>query len=54
MAIARSRGKLKGRQPKLSPRQQAGLVRMHASGDRLICLRKPVRPKPSNAAASVD
>jgi DNA invertase Pin-like site-specific DNA recombinase len=36
MAIARSRGKLKGRQPKLTTRQQAELVRMHASGDYTI------------------
>ncbi|MEV5560387.1 recombinase family protein [Nonomuraea wenchangensis] len=33
MAIARSKGKLKGKQPKLSVRQQAELVRMHASGE---------------------
>jgi DNA invertase Pin-like site-specific DNA recombinase len=33
MAIARSRGKLKGKQPKLTARQQAELVRMHATGD---------------------
>lgn len=33
MAIARSRGKLKGRQPKLTARQQAELVRMRASGE---------------------
>jgi DNA invertase Pin-like site-specific DNA recombinase len=33
MAIARSRGKLRGRQPKLSARQQAELVRMHATGE---------------------
>jgi DNA invertase Pin-like site-specific DNA recombinase len=36
MAIARSRGKLKGRQPKLTTRQQAELVRMHATGDYTI------------------
>lgn len=36
MAIARSRGKLKGRQPKLTARQQAELVRMHATGDYTI------------------
>jgi DNA invertase Pin-like site-specific DNA recombinase len=36
MAIARSRGKLKGRQPKLTARQQTELVRMHASGDYTI------------------
>ncbi|MEV4002319.1 helix-turn-helix domain-containing protein [Actinomadura sp. NPDC049753] len=33
MAIARTRGKLKGRQPKLTARQQAELVRMRASGE---------------------
>ena len=32
MAIARSRGRLKGKQPKLTARQQAELVRMHATG----------------------
>jgi DNA invertase Pin-like site-specific DNA recombinase len=36
MAIARSRGRLKGRQPKLTARQQAELVRMHATGDYTI------------------
>ncbi|WP_443678898.1 helix-turn-helix domain-containing protein [Nonomuraea sediminis] len=36
MAIARARGKLKGRQPKLTARQQAELVRMHSSGDYTI------------------
>ncbi|MEU6745355.1 recombinase family protein [Spirillospora sp. NPDC046719] len=36
MAIARSRGKLKGRAPKLSVRQQAELVRMHATGEYTI------------------
>ncbi len=33
MAAARAKGKLRGRQPKLSPRQQAELRRMHATGD---------------------
>lgn len=33
MAIARSRGKLKGKKPKLTARQQAELVRMRASGE---------------------
>ena len=33
MAIARSRGRLKGKQPKLSARQQAELVRMHGTGE---------------------
>ena len=32
MAIARSRGKLKGKQPKLTAHLQAELVRMHATG----------------------
>lgn len=36
MAVARARGKLKGRQPKLSARQQAELVRMHATGEYTI------------------
>ncbi|MEV0386150.1 recombinase family protein [Nonomuraea sp. NPDC050643] len=36
MAIARSRGKLKGRQPKLTHRQQAELVRMHGTGEYTI------------------
>jgi DNA invertase Pin-like site-specific DNA recombinase len=33
MAIARARGKLRGKQPKLSLKQQAKLPRMHARGD---------------------
>jgi DNA invertase Pin-like site-specific DNA recombinase len=33
MAIARAKGKLKGRKPKLSTRQQQELKRMHATGD---------------------
>ncbi len=33
MAIARARGKLRGKQPKLSDRQQRELCRMHATGD---------------------
>jgi DNA invertase Pin-like site-specific DNA recombinase len=32
MAVARAKGKLRGRQPKLSARQQAELCRMQASG----------------------
>lgn len=36
MAVARARGRLKGRQPKLSARQQAKLVRMHATGEYTI------------------
>lgn len=33
MAVARAKGKLRGKQPKLSERQQRELVRMHGSGD---------------------
>lgn len=33
MAVARSKGKLKGKKPKLTVRQQAELVRMRASGE---------------------
>lgn len=36
MAIARAKGKLKGKQPKLSPRQQKELQRMHETGDYTI------------------
>lgn len=33
MAIARSKGKLRGKQPKLSEKQQHELTRMHATGE---------------------
>ena len=33
MAIARTKGKLRGKHPKLSDRQQRELCRMHATGD---------------------
>jgi DNA invertase Pin-like site-specific DNA recombinase len=36
MAVARAKGKLRGKQPKLSPKQQAELRRMHATGDYTI------------------
>lgn len=36
MAVARAKGRLRGRQPKLSPRQQTELRRMHATGDYTI------------------
>ena len=36
MAVARAKGKLRGKKPKLSPRQQAELRRMHATGDYTI------------------
>ena len=33
MALARTKGRLRGKQPKLSERQQKELARMHATGD---------------------
>jgi DNA invertase Pin-like site-specific DNA recombinase len=36
MAVARAKGKLKGRQPKLSRSQQAHLVKLHADGEHSI------------------
>lgn len=36
MAVARAKGKLKGRQPKLSTKQQAELIRMHDAGEHSI------------------
>ena len=36
MAVARAEGRLKGRQPKLSPKQQRELNRMHGTGDYTI------------------
>src|SRR5713226_10297118 len=36
MAIAKEHGRLRGKQPKLTTRQQAELVRMHASGEYTI------------------
>lgn len=36
MAVARAKGKLKGKQPKLTARQQAELARMHATGEYTI------------------
>jgi DNA invertase Pin-like site-specific DNA recombinase len=36
MAVARAKGRLKGRQPKLSGRQRKELRRMHATGDYTI------------------
>jgi DNA invertase Pin-like site-specific DNA recombinase len=36
MAIARARGRLRGRAPKLSSKKQAALRRMHASGEHTI------------------
>lgn len=36
MAVARARGKLRGKQPKLSEKQQKELVRMHGTGDYAI------------------
>lgn len=36
MAVAKAKGKLRGKQPKLSAKQQAELRRMHATGDYTI------------------
>jgi DNA invertase Pin-like site-specific DNA recombinase len=36
MAIARSRGRLKGKQPELTAREQGELVRMRAAGEYAI------------------
>ena len=36
MAVARAKGKLRGKQPKLAARQQAELTRMHATGEYTI------------------
>ncbi|MDX3763127.1 recombinase family protein [Streptomyces sp. AK02-04a] len=36
MAVARAKGKLKGKQPKLTARQQAHLVKEHRSGEHTI------------------
>ena len=36
MAIARTRGKLRGKQPKLSDKQRQELCRMHATGEYAI------------------
>lgn len=36
MAVAKARGKLEGRKPKLSPAQERHLVALHRAGDHLI------------------
>ena len=36
MAVARAKGRLKGRRPKLSTKQQTELRRMHGTGDYTI------------------
>lgn len=36
MAVARAKGKLRGKQPELSARQQAHLVEQHATGEHTI------------------
>jgi DNA invertase Pin-like site-specific DNA recombinase len=33
MKIAKARGRLRGKKPKLTPRQEAHLVSLHATGD---------------------
>ena len=36
MAVARANGRLRGKQPKLSPRQEAHLVELHRAGGHTI------------------
>jgi DNA invertase Pin-like site-specific DNA recombinase len=36
MAVARAKGRLKGKKPKLTARQRAELARMHATGEYTI------------------
>lgn len=36
MKVARAKGRLRGKQPKLSPRQEAHLVELHAAGEHTI------------------
>ncbi|SFT32239.1 Helix-turn-helix domain of resolvase [Actinopolyspora lacussalsi subsp. righensis] len=36
MAVAKAKGKLRGKQPKLSAKQQTELCRMHSTGDHSI------------------
>ena len=36
MAVARAKGRLRGKQPKLSPKQEAHLVELYRSGDTLV------------------
>ena len=36
MAIARAKGRLRGKQPKLSPRQEAHLVELYRAGEHTI------------------
>ncbi|GAA1585137.1 hypothetical protein GCM10009789_43520 [Kribbella sancticallisti] len=36
MAIAKAKGKLRGKQPKLTGRQQAHLVQLHTAGEHTI------------------
>jgi DNA invertase Pin-like site-specific DNA recombinase len=36
MAVAKAKGKLRGKQPKLSTKQQHGLVRMYGTGEYTI------------------
>jgi DNA invertase Pin-like site-specific DNA recombinase len=40
MAVARAKGRLRGKQPKLSAKQQTELRRMHATGDYSIAPRR--------------
>lgn len=36
MAVARAKGRLRGKQPKLSARQEAALVKLHGSGEHTV------------------
>ena len=36
MRVAKAKGRLRGKQPKLNPRQEAHLVALHAAGDHSI------------------
>jgi DNA invertase Pin-like site-specific DNA recombinase len=36
MAVARAKGRLRGKQPKLSPQQERALVKLHGAGERTV------------------
>ena len=61
MAVARAKGRLRGRQPKLSAKQQAELRHMHASGDysiadlaELLAVSRPTGPSSAAPPARHD
>lgn len=56
-AIARSKGKLRGKQPKLTARQQAHLAQLHDAGEHTIaelanCSRSPGPPSTEHSSAT--